>query len=316
MTSPSGPAPVRVRAAAKVNLVLRVGPQRGDGFHEIATVYQAVDLYDDVVAAERTDGVVSVETTDAAGRTVPGVADDDRHLALRAARALRRAAGVTAGAHLQVRKRIPVAAGLAGGSANAAAALVGCTALWGLTPDRERLLDLAAGLGSDVPFALVGGTALGTGRGERLDPLPPGRPTTWVLVTDGAGLATPAVYAETDRRRAGADVPAPQVGPGVLGALRRGELDRFAGALGNDLEGAAVALRPHLSAVLDAGRAAGAAAAMVSGSGPTVALLVADEQHAASVTAAVAPVAVALRPGAALRTVHGPVPGPAPVAGP
>ncbi len=302
-------AAVHVRAPAKINLALHVGPPRTDGFHDVATVLQAVDLYDDVRAARRGDGAVGVRTLDPAGQPVDGVRDDAAHLAVRAAEALRARAGVDAGVQLSVRKRIPVAGGMAGGSTDAAATLVACDALWGLGSDRDTLLDLAAGLGSDVPFALVGGTALGAGRGDQIRPLPSAAPSTWLVVASSPGLATPEVYAGTDRLRSGRHVVRPAVGRSLLHAVRTGDIDGLVAGLRNDLQEAALALRPALADVLAAGVRAGAHAGLVSGSGPTLLLLVVDDAHAAAVAEQVRPVAERLLPGAALHTVHGPVGG-------
>lgn len=309
------PPSVLARAPAKINLALHVGPVRGDGYHELATVYEAIDVYDEVRATPRNDPAVSVETVDPAGWPVVGVGADADHLAVRAAAALRRQCGVETGVHLHVRKDIPVAAGLAGGSADAAAALVACAALWGLGLDRPELLDVAAGLGSDVPFALVGGTAVGTGRGERVQPLPAAPATTWVLVTSTPGLSTPAVYARTDSMRAGHDLPAAgfdgETPAGdvlladLLAAVRSGDADRIATGLHNDLQPAATRLRPGLAGVLAAGRAAGALAGLVSGSGPSLLLLVRGDAHAAAVATAVTSAATGALAGVRVRTVHG-----------
>jgi len=306
---------VLARAPAKINLALRVGPRRPDGFHDLATVYQAIDLHDEVLATQRPDAVVSVETTDLAGRPVAGVVDNADHLGVRAADALRRRYGVQSGVHLRVRKDIPVAAGLAGGSADAAATLVACTELWELGIDSASLLEVGAGLGSDVPFALLGGTALGSGRGERVATLTTATATTWVLVSSAPGLATPAVYGRTDAIRAGRELPAPAVDDELLAAVGSGDTGLLAAVLHNDLQPAALELRPGLTAVLNAGRAAGAAAGLVSGSGPTVLLLVRDGAEAVAVSAAVWPVAIAALTGAQMRTVCGPVAGAAVVAG-
>lgn len=301
--------PVVARAPAKVNLALHVGPHCGDGFHEIAIVYQAVDLYDEVAAELRGDGAVSVETRDPAGHRVPGLDDDDRHLAARAAAALRDALGVRTGVHLRVRKQIPVAGGLAGGSADAAAALVACSRLWELDVDARELAELAVGLGSDVPFALLGGTAVGTGRGERLAPVAAATRTTWLVVSSPRGLSTAAVYAETDRLRGTREPPRPVVDPGLPAALERGDLAATAGLLHNDLQPAAVRFRPELAGLLDTGRAVGSLAALVSGSGPSVLLLVPDDVAAGALFADVQARARELAPDAAVRVVHGPVPG-------
>ncbi|CAN5686055.1 4-(cytidine 5'-diphospho)-2-C-methyl-D-erythritol kinase [soil metagenome] len=307
-----GTQPVLAQAPAKINLALHVGPLRPDGYHDLATVYQAIDLHDQVRATLRSDPVVSVETVDRAGGPVAGVSDDHHHLAVLAAQSLRARGGVTAGVHLHVRKNIPVAAGLAGGSADAAAALLACTELWGLGLDRAELLGLAAELGSDVPFALAGETALGAGRGEQVRPLTTGMATTWLLISSTPGLATPSVYAQTDRMREGSAVLQPQrphLPDDLLAAVRSGEVTRLGPLLHNDLQPAALHLRPGLANVLAAGRAAGSIAGLVSGSGPTVLLLVADDAHADAVAGAVAPVARAALNDVQLRTVHGPVAG-------
>ena len=299
--------PVVARAPAKVNFVLHVGPRRADGFHEIATVYQAVDLYDEVVAESRRDGVVSVETRDDGGKPVAGVHDDDRHLSVRAVFALWSRLGVRDGVHLRVRKHIPVAGGLAGGSADAAAALVACNRLWGLDAHVSVLAELAAGLGSDVPFALFGGTAVGTGRGERLVPVAVAGRISWVVVTSQRGLSTADVYAETDRPAG--DVAPPVVDPALPAALERGDTAATAWLLHNDLQPAAVRLRPTLAAILDVGRDAGAVAALLSGSGPSALLLVPDGGPAEALAAAVRPRVLQLDADAAVRVARGPVAG-------
>jgi len=299
--------PVVARAPAKVNLALHVGPRRADGFHDVATVYQAVDLYDEVVAESRPDGVVSVETRDEGGNPVAGVDDDDRHLSVRAALALQSRLGMRDGVHLRVRKHIPVAGGLAGGSADAAAALVACNRLWGLDVEVSVLAELAAGLGSDVPFALFGGTAVGTGRGERLAPLATAARISWVVVTSQRGLSTAEVYAENDRAAGG--VAPPVVDPALLAALERGDSATTARLLHNDLQPAAVRLRPTLAAILHVGRDAGALATLLSGSGPSALLLVPDGGPAEALADAVRPRVLQLDADAAVRVAHGPVPG-------
>lgn len=299
-------APVWALAPAKINLSLHVGARRPDGFHELATVYQAVDLYDHVGASVRDDGGLSVRTVDGHGRAIAGL-DSSQHLALRAAAALRERYRGTRGVHLDVVKNIPIAAGMAGGSADAAAALVACAAAWRLDAPPAELQDLAASLGSDVPFALTGGTAVGTGRGERVQPVTATMPTHWVMVSSSPGLSTPAVYASADR--SGHVRPAaPAVDARLLSALASGDRQALAGLLHNDLQAPAMSLRPGLADVLAAGTAAGALAGIVSGSGPTLLLLI-DGADAAAVTAHVAPVAAAVLAGAWVRAISGPVPG-------
>jgi 4-diphosphocytidyl-2-C-methyl-D-erythritol kinase len=290
---------VTVRVPAKVNLVLSVGPRRHDGFHELATVFHAVSLFDVVVAAPAGDLTVTVE-----GEQAELVPVDDSNLAVRAARMLAAYAGVTTGAELLVRKDIPVAGGMAGGSADAAAALVACDALWGTGLGRAELSILGARLGSDVAFGLVGGTALGTGRGERLNPVMVGGAFDWVLAIAEHGLSTPEVYAELDRQR-GRTVPAPKVPPDVLTALRAGDAEALAAALDNDLELAARTLAPELGTTLETGLGLGALGAVVSGSGPTCAFLVRDAEHALDVSLGLTAAQVC----ADVRRASGPVPG-------
>jgi 4-diphosphocytidyl-2-C-methyl-D-erythritol kinase len=216
---------------------------------------------------------------------------------------------VPAAARIDIAKSIPAAAGLAGGSADAAAALVALDALWGTRAGREELAALAARLGSDVPFSLSGGVALGTGRGERLSPVLARRPTHWVLGIAAEGLSTPAVYAELDRLRAAGQLPEGQDGDGaaepVLAALRTGPVSALAAVLRNDLQAPALALRPDLRRALRAAEEAGARAVLVSGSGPTVAALVDDADEAVRLAAALAGAGVFRT----VRAVHGPVPG-------
>ncbi|MGY1825734.1 4-(cytidine 5'-diphospho)-2-C-methyl-D-erythritol kinase [Blastococcus sp. SYSU DS0541] len=301
---------VVVRAPAKVNVHLGVGPLRKDGFHALHTVYLAVSLHDTVTA--RPGEGLSLRLS-GEGADGPGLVPADRtNLVWRAAELLAAHAGVRADADLEVVKGIPVAAGLAGGSADAAATLVALDALWGTRAGREELLGLAARLGSDVPFGLVGGVALGTGRGEQVSPVLAAGRWHWVLGIAGEGLSTPAVYGELDRMRADGrapDVTEPtQAGP-VLAALRSGSVDELAGALANDLQPAALALRPELSRALRAAEDAGARAALVSGSGPTVAALADDERSAVRLAAELGGVGVFRT----VRAVSGPVPGARPV---
>lgn len=185
--------------------------------------------------------------------------------------------------HIHIAKDIPVAGGMAGGSADGAAALLACDALWATGATREELLEICAELGSDVPFSLIGGAALGVGRGEQLTPVEVGGSFHWVFAVADGGLSTPAVYGEFDRLTAGTDVPEPAASPALLAALRKGDTTALAGALGNDLQAAALSLRPSLADTLAAGTSAGALAALVSGSGPTTAFLTADEESARKV---------------------------------
>ena len=300
---------VTARAPAKVNVHLAVGPLRPDGFHELRTVYLAVSLFDTVTVTPASGLSLRVtgEGTSAAsgGDVVPA---DRSNLVWAAAELLARHAGVPADASLAIDKSIPAAAGLAGGSADAAAALVALDALWGTRASRADLTGLAAELGSDVPFSLLGGVALGSGRGELLSPVLARTPSHWVLGIAGEGLSTPAVYAELDRLRAAGRVPdgadLARSEP-VLAALRSGSPAELAAGLGNDLQEPALTLRPALRRALAAASEAGAAAVLVSGSGPTVAALAADGTAALRLAARLAGAGVFRT----VRAVHGPVPG-------
>ena len=292
---------VVVRAPAKINLELRVGPVRPDGFHPLATVFQAVSLYDDVSATPRSDRRIEVSVT---GDQAAGVPLDEDNLAVRAARALARAAGVKRGVNLHISKGIPVAGGMAGGSADAAATLVACDLLWQCGFSRDELAELAADLGSDVPFPLLGGTAVGTGRGEVLTPaLHRGR-FMWVMAFADGGLSTPAVFAEFDRQQS-APPPPPAPNGDLLAAVRSGDPAALAPCLVNDLLPAALALMPNLQRTIDLGLEAGALAAVISGSGPTVAFLVSGPQAGLEVAVALTASGVARD----ARRVQGPVPG-------
>jgi 4-diphosphocytidyl-2-C-methyl-D-erythritol kinase len=305
----SGDGAVVARAPAKVNVHLAVAPLGPDGYHEVRTVYLAVSLFDTVTV--RPAGELAIEVTGdfAGGRTGPDrVPTDRRNIVWQAAELLAERAGVRAEAAVTIDKSIPAAAGLAGGSADAAAALVALDALWGTHATRGDLAELAAQLGSDVPFSLLGGVALGSGRGEQLSPVLARRRWHWALGIAGEGLSTPAVYGELDRLRAAGELPAgvQLASPDpVVAALRSGPVDALGAALHNDLQAAAIALRPGLRRALDAATAAGAAAALVSGSGPTVAVLADDEDDAGALAAELA----AGGEFRTVRAVHGPVPG-------
>ncbi|MFE0423985.1 4-(cytidine 5'-diphospho)-2-C-methyl-D-erythritol kinase [Streptomyces sp. NPDC058953] len=272
---------VTVRVPAKVNVRLAVGAARPDGFHDLANVFLAVSLHDEVTVRPADTLTVTCEGPDA-----DRVPLDRTNLAARAAVLLAARHGIEPAVHLHIAKDIPVAGGMAGGSADGAGALLACDALWGLGSTRAELLDICAELGSDVPFSLVGGAALGTGRGERLTPVDVGGTFHWVFAVADGGLSTPAVYGEFDRLTADTDVPDPEASPALLAALRSGDATALAAALANDLQPAALSLRPALRATLDAGLAAGALASIVSGSGPTTAHLVADRETADTVAAA------------------------------
>ncbi|MGH7356609.1 MAG: 4-(cytidine 5'-diphospho)-2-C-methyl-D-erythritol kinase [Candidatus Rokuibacteriota bacterium] len=255
-----------VLAAAKVNLALEVLGKRADGYHEIATVLQTVDLSDRIVLEEAPGLEFRTSAAD-----VPA---DERNLAARAAAALRDAAGETRGARITLDKRIPVAAGLGGGSTDAAAVLLGLNRLWRLRWPVAKLADVAVALGMDVPFFLRGGVALGTGRGEQLEPLRGGT-LALVLVNPGFGVSTAEMY--------GRVTPAMLTDGGrcrrVIEALRQRRTERVAASLYNGLEGAA-APHPEIARMKAALLAAGALGAQMSGSGPTVFGVARSREHA------------------------------------
>jgi len=306
------PAPandVIIRAPAKINLALRVGPRRPDGFHDIRTVFHAVSLYDRLTA--RPAARLTLRLT---GPESSGLPADCANIVWQAAEALAAAAGRRAEAEITVEKNIPVAAGLAGGSADAAAALVALNALWRLGLDSAALDRCAAELGSDVTFCLHGGSALGSGRGERLQSLPAAfAGLNWVLAAAAGSLSTPAVYRRFDEFGAAVRLPrGPDTQP-VVDALARGDLQALADAIANDLQDAALELAPYLHQTLRVGRALGALAGFVSGSGPTCVFLARDEADAQRLAASLAESLVCR----SSRAVTGPVRGalPAPPAG-
>ena len=270
--APLAPGPVTVRVPAKVNLELLVGPRREDGYHALSTVFHAVGLYDDVTVSVADGWGISVS-----GLLADAVPTDGNNLAMRAARLVESRFDVEP-VHISIRKGIPVSGGMAGGSADAAATLVGLDHLWDLDLDREAIEELGAELGSDVPFLVAGGTAMGSGRGELLAPVLARGTYHWVFALSDDGLSTPAVYAECDRLRGSAPVPEPVPNPALMSALRSGDPHELAPQLANDLQEAALSLRPDLGEVLSAGMEYGALGGMVSGSGPTVAFLVEDNE--------------------------------------
>jgi 4-diphosphocytidyl-2C-methyl-D-erythritol kinase len=276
---------ITVRAAAKINLYLGVGPVRDDGFHPLATVYQAIGLYDDVTVTEA--DAWSVHTVGDAGVDLASVPADETNIALRAGRALAAHHDVDAAAHVEIHKGIPVAGGMAGGSADAAATLVALDRLWDLRTPDDDLLALAAELGSDVPFALLGGTAVGTGRGEVVTPVPDACELWWIVVPHDVGLSTPGVYRHFDvLAERGVLAPAdPKVPAELLDALAAGEAPALAVALGNDLAAPAYDLRPDLVALRDRLEGLDADAVLLSGSGPTQLLLFDDVDRARAAAA-------------------------------
>jgi 4-diphosphocytidyl-2-C-methyl-D-erythritol kinase len=259
---------VTVRVPGKVNLYLGVGDRRDDGYHELTTVFHAVSLLDEVTI--RNSDTLSVEVTGEGAERVPA---DERNLAWQAAEMMAQHVGRSPDVEIAIEKSIPVAGGMAGGSADAAAVLVGINTLWEVGVPRRDLHALAARLGSDVPFALHGGTALGTGRGEELATVLARTTFHWVLAFSAGELSAAAVFAEIDRLRDTGDLPRLDDPEPLLTALAAGDPDELAPLLGNDLQAAAVSIDPRLRRTLRAGIQAGALAGIVSGSGPTCAFL-------------------------------------------
>jgi 4-diphosphocytidyl-2-C-methyl-D-erythritol kinase len=291
---------VTVRVPGKVNLYLEVGDRRSDGFHELTTVFHAVSLADDVTV--RDADVLSLRLL---GEGAEGLPADGRNLAWQAAELMAGHVGRAPDVDITINKSIPVAGGMAGGSADAAAVLVGMNALWELRVPRRDLHAMAARLGSDVPFALHGGTALGTGRGEELTTVLARNVFHWVLAFGAGGLSTAAVYSEVDRLREVGSPPRLSDPEPVLTALSAGDPHELAPLLGNDLQAAALSLEPNLRRTLRAGVEAGALAGIVSGSGPTCAFLCASADEAVAVGAELAGAGVCRTVRVASGPVHG-----------
>jgi 4-diphosphocytidyl-2-C-methyl-D-erythritol kinase len=294
---------VTVRVPGKVNLFLAVGDLRDDGYHELTTVFHAVSLFDEITV--RNADVLSLEVS---GEGVEELPTDHRNLAWRAAEVLAEHVGRAPDVAISMEKSIPVAGGMAGGSADAAAVLVAINALWELGVPRRDLHTLAAELGSDVPFALHGGTALGTGRGEQLATVLARNTFHWVLAFGKRGLSTPKVFAEIDRLRADPDrgqTPRLEEPEPLLAALASGDAAQLAPLLGNDLQSAALSLDSGLRRTLRAGEDAGALAGIVSGSGPTCAFLCASASSAIDVGVELAGAGVCRTVRAASGPVHG-----------
>ena len=289
---PSTPSPrsgsassVRVEAPGKVNLFLSVGASGTDGYHQLTTVFQAVRLIETVTArrqSARDRGTVTL-TLEEPDADVPA---DASNLAVRAAKLLAETTGVSEGVDLLLRKRVPVAGGMAGGSADAAATLVACNILWGTGLSLLELSALAARLGADVPFPLTGATAVGSGRGDLVTPIMTRGSYHWVFALAEDGLSTPAVFRRFDELT-GTGAPAVRDVPEALtSALRAGDAPALAASLHNDLQAAALDLRPELAQVIAVAEEAGALRAIVSGSGPTIAALVENPAGAQRVSRA------------------------------
>ena len=291
---------VTVRVPGKVNLYLAVGDRRPDGYHELTTVFHAVSLFDEVTV--RTADVMSL---DIVGEGADKLPVDERNLAWQAAELMADYVGRTPDVAITIEKAIPVAGGMAGGSADAAAVLVAINALWEQGVPRRDLHTLAAQLGSDVPFALHGGTALGTGRGEELATVLSRNTFHWVLAFGRGGLSTPKVFSEIDRLREIGDPPGLGDAEPVLAALAAGDPFELAPLLGNELQPAALSLDPGLRRTLRAGTEAGALAGVVSGSGPTCAFLCASAAAAVDVGTELAGADVCRTVRVASGPVHG-----------
>ncbi|OWR27489.1 4-(cytidine 5'-diphospho)-2-C-methyl-D-erythritol kinase [Saccharibacillus sp. O23] len=258
------------KAPAKINLMLDVLHKRNDGFHEVEMVMTMVDLADRLTLSDPGTGRISLSTQ--AGH----IPHDDKNLAVRAARLLKQRCGVTRGAHIRLEKRIPVAAGLAGGSSDAAAALRGLNRLWELGLSTAELEELGAEIGSDVPFCVRGGTALATGRGEKLESLP-NPPRCWVILAKPPiNVSTADVYGNL--RAAQIDVH--PSASGMRDALERGAFKDVCGGLGNVLEDVTLKLYPQVGRLKEVMQRLGADGVLMSGSGPTVFGLAAKEEKA------------------------------------
>jgi len=275
---------VVARVPAKVNLQLSLGPLGSDGFHEVTTVFQAISLFDDVTVATAPDGdgiKISIS-----GQTSSGVPADSSNLAVKAAELMIKNYDLPTDLIIKLNKEIPVAGGMAGGSADAAGVIVGLDSLFELGLSRDEMEIVGSKIGSDVPFSICGGVAIGTGRGDQITPALSKGIYNWVLALSGQGLSTPSVYQECDRLREGLSISAPLVSEPLMQALRAGDAKALGKALTNELQPAACSLRPALRLVLDVGIDYGALSGIVSGSGPTVAFLVSDDEHAMDLTVA------------------------------
>ena len=292
-----------MRVPAKVNLQLAVGPREADGYHNLVSVFQAISIYDDVTISKSASGSgITIEIT---GDHTHGVPGNSTNLAVKAAQLIADEYDFAVDIHIAVNKSIPVAGGMAGGSADAAAVIVGLNELFDLEMSREEMLEFGSQLGSDVPFMITGGTAIGQGRGDQLTAALSRGTYHWVLALSTVGLSTPAVYQECDRLRAGLDIAAPQTSDALMQSLLSADPKAVGLALQNDLQSAACSLRPALTLVLDVGEEYGAFGAIVSGSGPTVAFLVGDEEQGLDLAVALTSSGVV---GSVARA-YGPVPG-------
>ena len=294
---------VTVRVPEKVNLQLSVGPKEADGYHGLVSVFQAISIYDDVTITKSDPG--NGITISVIGDHTHGVPADSTNLAVKAAELIATEYDIDMDIHIEIKKLIPVAGGMAGGSADAAAVIVGLDSLFKLGMTREETHNFGSRLGSDVPFMINGGTAIGQGRGDQLTAALSRGTYHWVLALSTLGLSTPAVYTECDRLRAGSEIIAPQTSDQLMQALLAADPKAVGAALHNDLQMAACSLRPALDLVLEVGRDYGALGAIVSGSGPTVAFLVNDEEQGLDLAVALTSSGVVGSVARAYGPVHG-----------
>jgi len=294
---------VTVRVPAKVNLQLSVGPRESDGYHQLVTVFQAISIFDDVTIkiGEQGSGV----NLTVSGDQTHGVPTDASNLVVKAVELIADNFEIDIDVSIDIKKSIPVAGGMAGGSADAAATIVAIDELYSLDMTREEMHAIAAQLGSDVPFLLSGGTAIGQGRGDQLTAALSRGTYHWVLALSSVGLSTPAVYGECDRLRQGLDISEPQISDVLMQALLSADPSQVGKLLVNDLQPAACSLRPALRLILDVGQEYGALGAIVSGSGPTVAFLVSDEEHGLDLAVALSASGVVGSVTRAYGPVHG-----------
>jgi len=294
---------VTVRVPAKVNLQLSVGPRESDGYHQLVTVFQAISIFDDVTIriGEQGSGV----NLTVSGDQIHGVPTDSSNLVVKAVELIAEKFELDIDVSIDIKKSIPVAGGMAGGSADAAAAIVAIDELYSIEMTREEMHSIASKLGSDVPFLLSGGTAIGQGRGDQLTAALSRGTYHWVLALSSVGLSTPAVYGECDRLRQGLDISEPQISDALMQALLSADPSAVGKLLINDLQPAACSLRPALRLILDVGQEYGALGAIVSGSGPTVAFLVSDEEHGLDLAVALSASGVVGSVTRAFGPVHG-----------
>ena len=290
---------VTVRVPGKINLQLSVGPLQRDGYHELATVFQSVSLFDEITVSEIDKGI---EITTDSKSNIPL---DKENLAYKAAEIMKKKFDIETGLAIKIKKEIPIAGGMAGGSADAGGTIVAIDSLFSLGLKRDEMERIGSELGADIPFTIAGGTAIGTGRGDQIAPVLSRGSYNWVLALSSSGLSTPSVYKECDRLREGLDISKPFVSDSLLQALSHGDAKALGKALTNDLQPAACSLKPALRLILDVGLDYGALGGIVSGSGPTVAFLAEHEDHALDLVVALTSSGVV---GNVIR-VAGPVPG-------